>query len=72
MDRDRALDIQSYVLREYDRIKQNNESEEMFTLLYLVAVERNVSVEAVKIKVVQCLDETDSPVEFIGCIKEAF
>lgn len=60
------------MVREYYRIKQNNESEEMYTLLYLVAVERNESAEAVKTKVVQCLDEEDSPVEFIGCIKEAF
>jgi len=56
------------VLREYYRIKQNNESEEMLTLLYFVAAELNVSTEVLKPKVIQCLKETDNPIEFIKCI----
>ena len=59
------------MLRDYYRIKQSDESEEMAALLYYIARELKRSDEAVKTLTIQCLNETDGPIEFIACIKKA-
>lgn len=59
------------MLREYYRFKQSAESEEMLALIYFV-VEQNVPEESARTKVVQCLDDTDDPAEFIKCIEGVY
>ena len=69
MDRDHALDLKLYVLREYYRIKQNTSGEEMLALLHFITSEYLVDRDMALAIVLRLLKGTKNPVDFVKALE---